>query len=164
MVQQLLEEVRVSRNSIAHCKFFYNEEFTKSKKAISKLNKAVAEAIRLTEEKDFLDQNDETIKLIAESMVKAFEGYKEIFSQITVNLSSSLSKVNEIIAPITETFSRTFEDITKVTSGLYEKFQPLLESLPDNAFLSDEIACDSVTYCLEDNDEFESKEEEADNA
>jgi len=62
VIQSLIDEIRRSRNSIAHCKFFYQAEYATCNKAMGKFNKVVKSAIAITVDKDFSEKNSEIIK------------------------------------------------------------------------------------------------------
>ncbi len=51
--EEMLEKVRKARNDIAHCKFFYKEQYNLFNQSVRNLNRSIINAINLTEEKDF---------------------------------------------------------------------------------------------------------------
>lgn len=53
-IEQVIEEIRKYRNSAAHFKSFSKKDYSDCSLLIQKLNRAVLNAIRITEEKDFL--------------------------------------------------------------------------------------------------------------
>ena len=73
-VQELIENVRKSRNNIAHCKFLYETEYKDCDKSIKELNKAILSAIQISEEIDFFAKNMEQIGIAISSMTEKFSG------------------------------------------------------------------------------------------
>lgn len=101
-VEGIIEEIRKSRNSIAHCKFFYRDEYESCKKAIHCLNRAIISAIRIAEEKDFSNQNS---KYIADAMAGVLERIGEIAQTISATVKPALQAMGRI----SETISHYFE-------------------------------------------------------
>lgn len=105
-VEELIEEIRKSRNNIAHCKFFYKAEYDSCNKAISCLNKAIISAIRIAENKDFLDKNKE---YISNTMAGVVERIGE-FAQI---VSDAVRPALQVMGRIADTVGRCFEHFQK---------------------------------------------------
>lgn len=117
-IQSLIDEIRRSRNSIAHCKFFYQAEYAICNKAMSKFNKAVKSAIAITEGKDFSEKNSESIKEAFASVSKRFEEYKK-----------SMAEALRPIIQISQQYSEMKEGMIKNISIMLETLQPTLQSL-----------------------------------
>lgn len=103
-IEELIDELRRYRNAVAHLKFFYKDDYQRSNKIIIKLNKAIIEAIKLTEEKDFSQKN-------AEALCR-------IFSGITEAMSEMLKSVRE--AALTIIQSETFQLIKNISTQIKE--------------------------------------------
>lgn len=100
-IQSLIEEIRRSRNSIAHCKFFYQAEYTTCNKAMDKFNKAVKSAIAITEGKDFSEKTSEGIKKALVSAVKQFEEFEKSVVQVSETILPMIpSIIQEAIQPL----------------------------------------------------------------
>lgn len=101
-IQSLIDEIRRSRNSIAHCKFFYQTEYAICNKAMSKFNKAVKSAIAITEDKDFSEKNSEIIKNALASAAKRFEEFKKSMAEALRPMIQFSQQYSEMIAKIRE--------------------------------------------------------------
>lgn len=55
-LEDILETIRKCRNKVAHCKLFTLEEYQDSRKIIEQLNEIIVEAIKVTEDKDFVEK------------------------------------------------------------------------------------------------------------
>ncbi|MCB2343301.1 Swt1 family HEPN domain-containing protein [Clostridium estertheticum] len=120
--QSLIDEIRRSRNSIAHCKFFYHAEYARCNKAMSKFNKAVKSAIAITEDKDFSEKNSESIKEALASVSKRFEEYKKSMAEALSPIIQISQQYSEMMVPIKE-------GMIKNISRMLETIQPTLQSL-----------------------------------
>lgn len=103
-IEEMIDEIRRYRNSVAHFKFFYKEDYNRSIKLILKLNSAILEAIKMTEEKDFAEKN-------AESLRKALSG-------ITEAMTEMLKSVREAALKILE--SETFQVMKSISTQIKE--------------------------------------------
>lgn len=121
-IQPLIDEIRRSRNSIAHCKFFYRAEYAICNKAMSKFNKAVKSAIAITEGKDFSEKNSESIKEAFASVSKRFEEYKKSTAEVLRPIIQIPQQYSEMMVPIKE-------GMIKNISIMLETIQPTLQSL-----------------------------------
>lgn len=84
-IEEIIDEIRKYRNAVAHLKFFYKDDYCKCNKLIAQLNKAILEAIKLTEEKDFEEKN-------AESLSKALSGFTKRITEIMNPIRESIIK------------------------------------------------------------------------
>lgn len=109
-LEGLIEEIRKSRNSVAHCKFFYKDEYTKCNKCVDDLNKAILSAITVTEEKDFADKNAETIFNTLKICIDVF--------------SKAISNIGNI--------ARNLSEVGPVLSSAFDKYAHMILQVPDN--------------------------------
>ena len=96
-----LEEIRKFRNKVAHCKFLSFENYNACKIAILKMSRAIDQALKITEEKDFYDKNIETLS-------KSFERMREELNEAMKEISKT---VREISRNITESFRGFFDGL-----------------------------------------------------
>ncbi len=138
--EAVINTVRVHRNAVAHCKFFYRDSYKNCTSAISQLNKAILLAIKLTEEEDFAKKNNaalrESIVSVQESFAKFSEKLSEITKQITQAMYPTISqKLGELtmniasvytmpLAEMKSTLSRISEPLS-VSGMLKDAFKPL---------------------------------------
>lgn len=92
-IKESFEQIRLCRNSVAHCKFFYKEEYDKCNILVNRLNAAIIKAIRITEDKDFANKN-------AESLSKALDVFSNRFALFSKSFMEVASKTfTDIIIP-----------------------------------------------------------------
>jgi len=136
-VQTLIAEIRKSRNNIAHCKFFYREEYSVCSEAMGKLNRAIKYAITITEEQDFVDKNSESIRKAFSSGMERFQkAYESINKAIlsTSELSSVLTPLTNILSNLKEQLIKPiqFTQILKPIIDTNLLYNPLLNDLKGN--------------------------------
>lgn len=81
-VEDMIEQLREYRNSIAHFKFFYNDKYDKCNKIINFLNSAIIKAIKITEEKDFIEKNQQILSESIRSALEYFNNMAKEWSRI----------------------------------------------------------------------------------
>ena len=114
-IDQLIDSIRRYRNSVAHFKRFSREDYNNCNKIIKELNKSVIEAIKITEEKDFVDKN---IEIISDIFSGAVERIRKIVEPIKKVVENGYFKKIQLLA---ESLQRT---VTSFSSG----FQPNIAS------------------------------------
>lgn len=176
-VQSLLEIIRVNRNDIAHCKFFYKEQYNITSNAIRTLNKAILTAINLTEEKDFVDKNNEamksslasisnllkdfadknneTMKSSLASISNSLKYFQDELTKSTKPIAASISEIFQVTSPITGIANKA-NQFTKINNiGLMSNIKPLLTDLVSftPSYLTDDenIQDEEITESEEDN-------------
>lgn len=82
-IENLIESVRKSRNDIAHCKIFYKEQYQTFSEAANELNHTLEEAIRITEEEDFVEKNAENLRV-------ALRRVADFFAQFQKNIQKTI--------------------------------------------------------------------------
>ncbi len=138
-IQSLLEEIRRSRNSIAHCKFFYQAEYAICNKAMNEFNKAVKSAISITESKDFSKKNGESLAISMASITKRIEEYTKSLEELLP--ASKQYNINEVIS---KNISIAFETFSSSIHSLFEL----------NTFISPkDLSIELFKHTKEDNDE-----------
>lgn len=106
-IESAIDSVRAYRNNVAHCKFVSNEEYNTCNKLIERLNREIITAIKITEEKDFMDKNMESLK--------------RSFFKISESLMSFKKTIESAISPLVENIQRIiqpFESVKKQLSQL----------------------------------------------
>lgn len=120
VIQSLIDEIRRSRNSIAHCKFFYQAEYATCNKAMGKFNKAVKSAIVITEDKDFSEKNSEIIKKALAIATHRFEEFKKSMTEALRPMIQFSQQYSEMVAPIREGM---IENISMMLQAMLPTFQ-----------------------------------------
>lgn len=87
-IKDMIEQIRWYRNKVAHFKFFYKSDYDLCNKLIQELNRAVFRAIKITEEKDFTEKNEEALK-------KVFSGFVERLNAITAPIIQAAQKFTQ---------------------------------------------------------------------
>ncbi|MBO5967746.1 MAG: hypothetical protein J6S14_04510 [Clostridia bacterium] len=101
-IKELIGQIRHYRNSVAHFKFFYKNDYDDCNKLVNRLNVAIVEAIRITEEKDFTEKNSETLAGALSSIYEGFSSFMKTLGElaqktITSIVSSGLAEVGKAI-------------------------------------------------------------------
>lgn len=99
-IEKMIETVRETRNDIAHCKFFYKEQFNNFNELVTDLNRLILKAIQLTEEKDFMHKQAKFFRIalsgIAETLSRFQKRMSEtIYDSLTQSLQIFSSAMNE---------------------------------------------------------------------
>lgn len=92
-IEKMIEMVRSTRNDIAHCKFFYKEQYTAFNEAVILLNHLIIKAIKLTEEKDFVQKQAEPFRIALASIADTLAQFQKrinetIYDSITIPLKT----------------------------------------------------------------------------
>lgn len=132
-VKSLIDNIRLSRNNIAHCKFFYNREYQACTRAITKLKKAIDKAIILTEEIDFKEKNMEKFKSV-------FAGFPDMFSQYQENFSRALELMAQRTAEITRVLQPHLASLSEFTIS----FQRMIQSVGSSAISKISLLSDNL--------------------
>ncbi|MCM1101973.1 MAG: Swt1 family HEPN domain-containing protein [Clostridium sp.] len=113
-IEKMIETVRSTRNDIAHCKFFYKEQYNIFNKAATDLNHLILEAIRLTKENDFAYKQAESFHIalsgIADTLAQFQNQVKEIFYD-SIPLQAFLLAMKEWKKSIDVNMVRMLSDI-----------------------------------------------------
>lgn len=113
-VEKMIEAVRLMRNDIAHCKFFYKEQFLSFDETVSALNRAIVKAIKLTEEKDFEEKQMESFRV-------AFEGIANSVAEFQKRMTESLVRsVSAIEQSISGSMRQLRDSVLKMDFGGFE--------------------------------------------
>lgn len=107
--QQILNDIRNFRNNIAHCKFISKEQYENCIDILKKTTKSLDVAIKITEEKDFINKNFELqhesferlAKTMCETVLNIYKPLMENTDAITQPMRNLSEKLNEIVKPIT---------------------------------------------------------------
>lgn len=107
--QQILNDIRNFRNNIAHCKFISKEQYENCIDILKKTTKSLDVAIKITEEKDFINKNFELqhesferlAKTMRETVLNIYKPLMENIDAITQPMRNLSEKLNEIVKPIT---------------------------------------------------------------
>ena len=110
-IEIIFESIRLYRNAVAHFKFFNKADYVLCLKEISKLNKAVLKAIKVTEEKDFNKKNMEHIR---ETLGPTLEKFASAMNGIAQTVAEGLQRF--------------------VQSNVFSNFQKLCERLGEIAY------------------------------
>ena len=113
MVEETIDGIRNYRNQAAHCKRFSSDNYNDCNAAIKKLSRAVDQAIKITEEKDFEKKNREMLQLSIESI-------KDSFNEVTKSIRESIKPIIDYTRTIqfTNPFKGLLDDIRKIISNI----------------------------------------------
>lgn len=151
-IKELIDEIRKYRNSVAHFKFFYNKDYTECNKKVTELNNAIIEAIRITEEKDFADKNEEIIK---KCFSRLNESIQEAISHVNVSINKTLneaiSRTYEPLKQMNEYYKNIINSLAHIGSDLVRDIQIPQISIPNIQSEDDKI--DFSDHDIDDKDE-----------
>jgi len=109
-IEDLINQIRVHRNSVAHFKFFYRAEFDECNTLVNLLDTAIIKAIKITEEKDFSEKNAE---ILSEALKDVFAGFAA-FTKSIVEIAQKT--ISTFIAPALTSLSKALRQNTWTTS------------------------------------------------
>lgn len=133
-IQDMIEYIRKQRNKVAHCKLFDKENYIKCNETITALSEEIIAAIKLTEEKDFLEKNNESIRATFSS---ATQGYQKIIDSLSTAMAPIISFRQEI-----ETLTAPMRKIAEVLQNCYK---------PIDLTVSMELLAEKLKYLDYDN-------------
>lgn len=141
-IEKMIEMVRSTRNDIAHCKFFYKEQYTAFNESVISLNHLIIKAIKLTEEKDFVQKQAESFHIALASITDTLAQFQKrmketIYDSITIPLQTFSLAMNE--------WKKTFN--TSFNKMLSNNDFNRLETSADNELI------DENSKAAEDNEE-----------
>jgi len=133
--QILFNDIRIFRNSIAHCKLIDKNQYERCLKVLEKTSKSLELAIKITEETDFINRNIKLQKESLERLAKTMKKFAtELYNPLMPNFESLYRPLNDISEKLKKTanpFSSIFENNFQMDIGL-SKFNML------NYFINDD--------------------------
>lgn len=105
-IKDLIDQIRVHRNSVAHFKFFYKAEYDECNTLVNRLNAAIIKAIKITEEKDFSEKNAEILSEALKDVLAGFAVFTKSIAEIARKTFST------VIAPAITSLSKTLRQNT----------------------------------------------------
>ena len=141
-VKGILKQIRDYRNKVAHYKFFNKEEYQECRKLIASLDAAVLKAIRLTEEKDFAENNADTIKGMMDGIAKSVKAFQE---NTLSTLFANIGKIQETINQISNNKAwidsiKKMTDIGNIWAEEFAKKQAVLSEMMPSTSAIESIA------------------------
>ena len=125
-ITDLIDSIRKYRNSVAHFKYFDSDDYKCCSKLVRQLNKAINEAIIITEDVDFAEKNTEMIR---EALSVFAEGMNKMMEPI-------LSKIQR-------SFEKSLQPLVDVLGRFKTTFNPFIKSESDNIGINDHEKDDS---------------------
>jgi len=89
--KELFQRIRNNRNKVAHQKFFYKEDYLALKKDLEIFTKAIDQAVRITKDKEFSQQN-------RAYMMESFEGIQDSLKPTFEMIGKAALKLSEVAA------------------------------------------------------------------
>lgn len=113
-IQDKISKLHISRNNVAHFKFFDYESYTETNNIINRLNRAVDNAIKLTEEEDFANKNNKYFgNVLANTFLSFIQANNISISELLDSLAVIREKIYSVFSPA------NFEKIRKNISAVY---------------------------------------------
>lgn len=113
-ITDLIDSIRKYRNSVAHFKYFDSDDYKCCSKLVGQLNKAIKEAIIITEDVDFAEKNTEMIR-------EALSGFVERMNKI----------MEPIVSEIQKNFEKTIHPLVDALGRLKTMYNPFIQSESD---------------------------------
>lgn len=146
-IQNIISELRVLRNKVAHCRFFINDDYKQCNKLLNKVLPELEEAIKITMSQGFEEYNNKQLYDVFKGINEMLNLTKENISNLTLNLNSSIlssyknpfanvdiTKINNLFSGIDmEQFKNPFADmdVTKINNS---SFNTHIQKNEDNCF------------------------------
>ena len=129
-IPSLYNIVHRLRNSVAHCKLFSKDDYKNCLTITNILIKNIDEALKITEEKDFMERN---ISYLDQSFQINLKG-----------IGSALKQLSKAIAPMAELSQRANENIARtIILPLVHYMQSISGSVADNSPIAKDKLADS---------------------
>lgn len=100
----ILDNLRCLRNAVAHVKFFYRNDYNTCKSLVELLNTAIIEAIRITEDEEFVEKN-------RENLWNSVVGVLEKIQNFTQWVGERAMKTAQALVPLAEKLDKTITDM-----------------------------------------------------
>lgn len=113
-ITDLIDSIRKYRNSVAHFKYFDSDDYKCCSKLVGQLNKAIKEAIIITEDVDFAEKNTEMIR-------EALSCFVERMNKI----------MEPIVSEIQKNFEKTIQPLVDALGRLKTMYNPFIQSESD---------------------------------
>lgn len=123
----ILDNLRGLRNAVAHVKFFYRNDYNTCKALVESLNAAIIEAIRITEDEEFVEKNRENLRNSVAGVLEKVQNFTQWIVERAV-------KTAQTIAPIAEELGKA------ITAMHQEEVLPEESTDQESANLADNIS------------------------
>lgn len=123
-VEKDIETVRSIRNIVAHCKLLKKTEYETCNEIINKLNRALVNAITITEEKDFANKNAENLQRALSGFSSRIHEMMERLRETFLTLSKSTSTMFDVSATPEFEKIKNFLDAPSQLSGIFKSIEP----------------------------------------
>lgn len=109
-IRELIEQIRLYRNSVAHFKFFYKTEYDECNNLVKHLNSAIIEAIKIAEDKDFAEKNTEILSEALKEVLVGFDSFIKSFAE------TAHRTIATVFIPAVTAISKTVHESTWIKS------------------------------------------------
>lgn len=102
--QKDLNDIRVFRNNVAHCKFMSRSQYEKCLRILKKTIKSLDKAINITENQDFIDKNiellNESLKSLEKTFINLYKSLEPLKNLSTKINEDMLPRISEIVSKV----------------------------------------------------------------
>ena len=109
-IKELIEQIRIYRNSVAHFKFFYKADYEECNKLVTRLNSEIINAIKITEDKDFVEKNAENLSETLKNVLAGFANFTKTFAEL------AKKSLENVIAPTVAKLLKSVNESTRIRS------------------------------------------------
>ncbi|MGM9551297.1 MAG: hypothetical protein ACI3XA_03485 [Clostridia bacterium] len=127
-IEQLVKDIGLFRNKVAHFKFFSKKDYDECAKAVNFFNKAVLNAIKITESKDFAEKNTVHLKSTLKDFAEKMENVRKTIMKSYEPLLNNISKVMQTYSWIDK--NSAIMETARRTQSIFEAIKPTLPVLP----------------------------------
>lgn len=97
-IEELIKDIGLYRNKVAHFKFFYKQDYNECDKKIRCLNEAVLNAIKITEDKDFTEKNAAYLESLCKDIVETIKIFRKGIMESYKPIIDNVSKITQAFA------------------------------------------------------------------
>lgn len=145
-IEKLIKDIGLFRNKVAHFKFFDKQDYDACNEAVVYFNKAILNAIKITETKDFTEKNTVHLKAVLKDFANTMEKFQKSIMKSYEPMVKNISKVMKAYSPLEKT--NTIMESARRTQTLFETIKPTLPtiqtSLLQNVNFASKVAMDQT--------------------
>ena len=126
----MLDKLRGLRNTVAHVKFFYRNDYNTCKSLVESLNAAIIEAIRITEDEEFVEKNRENLQNSVAGVLEKVQNFTHWVGERAVKTAQALAPLAEKLG---KTIAAMYQEDASSDGAINQELNDLDDTiLPEN--------------------------------